>query len=387
MKLVIASEIFPPDIGGPATYVIRVIPELVKAGFEVKVITYADVKKIVYDDSLGYLVIKIPRKNIFIKFVCYYLQLYKLAKKADLIFAQGPVASGLPTLLVKTIQKKKAVMKIVGDVAWERARNNFNIQELTDEFQTKKYNLQIEFGRWLEHFIVKQMDKIITPSFYLKKIVSQFVTKPEKIQVIYNALEEIDCNLSKAEARQKLGYTGKVLFSMARLTPWKGYESLIEVMSKLIEKFGNIKLIIVGDGPMMEKLKTQITNYKLQDYVELVGSISHQETGKYFKGADLFVLNTGYEGLSHVLLEALAMKLPAVVSNIGGNPEIIEDGKNGYLFEFDNKQEMVEKISDLLFNETKQQEFVEAGTEKLKQFTFDRMLDDSKELLKSMVKS
>ncbi len=387
MRLIIASEIFPPDIGGPATYVTRIVPEFLKAGWEVKVITYADVKKVATESQLGYEVIKIPRNNILSKFIIYIKELNRLAKQADLIYAQGPIASGLPSLIVKWLAGKKVIMKIVGDVAWERARNRYDIKELTDEFQNKKYSLAIEFGRWLEHFIVRQMDKVIVPSQYLKKIVGQFGAKPDKIQVIYNALEEIDCNLSKEQARVELGYSGKILFSMARLAPWKGYEALINIMPRLEEKFTEIKLVIVGDGPMFASLKSQVLSLKLEDYVELVGSVPHEETGKYFKAADLFVLNTGYEGLSHVLLETLSMKLPAVVSNIGGNPEVIEDGKNGYLFEFDNKEEMFNKICDLLSNGVKQKEFVEAGSKKLEQFTFKRMIDETKEQLKSMIKT
>ena len=384
MKLIIAAEIFPPDIGGPATYVTRIVPELIKDGFEVKVITYADVNKITIDESLGYVVIKIPRKNMLLKFAAYYSELYRLAKTADLIFAQGPIASGLPSLIVKYLTGKKSVMKIVGDVAWERARNKYNINELTDEFQMKHYSPVIEFGRWLEHFIVKKMDSIITPSQYLKKIVSGWGVKPKKINVIYNALEEIDCQLSKEQARKQLGYTGKIMFSMARLAPWKGYKALIEIMPRLIEKFKDVKLVIVGDGPEKKNLRSKIKDLVLENSVKLIGAVPHQETGKYFKAADLFVLNTGYEGLSHVLLETLAMKLPAVVSRIGGNQEVIEDGVNGYLFEYNNKEEIYNKVCDLLSDENKQQKFIEAGTEKLKQFTFKRMVDETKELLKSM---
>ena len=384
MKLIIAAEIFPPDIGGPATYVSRIIPELLKDGFEVKVITYADVNKITIDESLGYVVIKIPRKKMLFKFIAYFGELYRLAKTADLIFAQGPIASGLPALIVKRLRRKQAVMKIVGDVAWERARNKYGIKELTDEFQSKHYRLSIELGRQLEHFIVKRMDRIITPSQYLKKIVWRFGADQGKIQVIYNALEEIDCQMTKDEAKAKLGYKGQMLLSMARLAPWKGYEALFETMPRLKAKFSDIRLVVVGDGPMMDKLKFKITDLKLEDTIEMVGSVPHQETGQYYKAADIFVLNTGYEGLSHILLETLAMKLPAVVSRIGGNQEVIEDGVNGYLFEYNNKEEIYNKVCDLLSDENKQQKFIEAGTEKLKQFTFKRMVDETKELLKSM---
>ena len=209
MKLVIAAEIFPPDHGGPATYIERLIPELLKENWEVKVITYADVKKVSTEKQNGYQVIKIPRKDIFSKYFTYTKTLYNISKDADLIYAQGPIASGLPSLIVKWIRSKKVVMKIVGDVAWERARNKFKIKELVDEFQKKKYNLHIEFNRWLEHFIVRQMDSIITPSQYLKKIVSSWGT--EKIKVVYNATKEIKGAQNDSQIQQKIGINGQIL--------------------------------------------------------------------------------------------------------------------------------------------------------------------------------
>ena len=387
MKLVIAAEIFFPDIGGPATYVTRLIPELLKEGWKVQVITYSDSPILSYEEKDGYQVVRIPRqKNIFSRYFNYLKNLLKLVRGADLIYAQGPIASGLPSLIVKWLRRKKVVMKIVGDVAWERAKNRFGIKELTDEFQKKRYDIKIEFNRWLEHFIVRRMNRIITPSYYLKKLVSGWGASPKKIQVIYNSLEEIKSDLTKEEAKKALSLAGRILLSIGRLAPWKGFDTLIGLIPKFLERFPDIKLIIVGAGPEKENLKFKIKNLKLSENVIMVGAVPHQETGLYFRAADLFVLNTGYEGLSHVLLEALSMKLPAVVSNIGGNPEVIEDGVNGYLFEYNDKEEIIKKVNQLLDSPEKQKQFVEAGLKKLEQFTFVRMIDDTKEVLKLMSK-
>jgi len=386
MKLVIAAEIFPPDIGGPATYLKQIVPRLIYDGFKVEVITYADVKRVTVDCRGAYAVTKIPRKNVLTKFVLYTLKLFKLAKSAELIFAQGPVASGLPALLVKHLRHKKAAMKIVGDVAWERARNKFGISELLDEFQSKKYRLLIAGHRWLEHFIVKRMDGLLTPSFYLKKIVSHWGAPPAKVQVVYNALTGINCQLTKEQAREQLGLNGKILLSVGRLAPWKGQEALIRLMPKLAAKFSDINLIIVGDGPLQNHLRSKIKDLGLEKSVGLVGPVAHQEIGKYFRAADLFILNSGYEGLAHVLLEALALGLPVMASRVGGNPEVIDDNVSGYLFEFDNQEEIFAKVCVLLSDEEKQRQFIQAGLAKSQQFTFNRMIRETEAWLRSVSK-
>ena len=154
-------------------------------------------------------------------------------------------------------------------------------------------------------------------------------------------------------------------------------------MPKLRQEFPELKLVIIGDGPEKAKLKTRISKSGLEKNVILVDSVPHNELGDYYQAADIFILNSGYEGLPHVLLEALAMKVPVIASNIGGNPEVIEDNVNGYLFEYNNKEQIKEKISQLLSNKEKQKQFINAGLKKLEQFSFSKMIQQTKEILKS----
>ncbi|OGY94878.1 MAG: hypothetical protein A2260_02200 [Candidatus Komeilibacteria bacterium RIFOXYA2_FULL_45_9] len=157
-------------------------------------------------------------------------------------------------------------------------------------------------------------------------------------------------------------------------------------MPKLAAKFSDINLIIVGDGPLQNHLRSKIKDLGLEKSVGLVGPVAHQEIGKYFRAADLFILNSGYEGLAHVLLEALALGLPVMASRVGGNPEVIDDNVSGYLFEFDNQEEIFAKVCVLLSDEEKQRQFIQAGLAKSQQFTFNRMIRETEAWLRSVSK-
>jgi glycosyltransferase involved in cell wall biosynthesis len=82
--------------------------------------------------------------------------------------------------------------------------------------------------------------------------------------------------------------------------------------------------------------------------VRITGNVSHDEVQRYLRAADVFVLNTRYEGLSHVLLEAMAAGAPVVASAVGGNPEVIDHERNGVLVPLDDRDTIVAAIERLL---------------------------------------
>ncbi len=102
MRILIATGIFPPDIGGPATYSKLLFDELPKRGFEVDVLSFGEVRKFP----------KIVRHFI------YFLKVLSLGRKSDIIFVQDPVSVGLPVCIASKILRKKFALKIVGDYAW-----------------------------------------------------------------------------------------------------------------------------------------------------------------------------------------------------------------------------------------------------------------------------
>ena len=90
---------------------------------------------------------------------------------------------------------------------------------------------------------------------------------------------------------------------------------------------------------------------------------------EYFKAGDIFVLNTGYEGFSHFLLEAMAMEIPIITTKVGGNAELIENGKEGILVEYNNKEELNKKIIELVKDETLTNRLVEQAKIKVAEFS------------------
>src|SRR3989344_5786101 len=318
MRLLIATGIFPPDIGGPATYSKLLLEELSKRNFSIQIITYGEPKS-GDPDNLKRISRHWPKG---IRHFIYFWQVLRLGKKADVIFAQDPVSAGLPAMLAAKILRKRFILKVVGDYAWEQGLQRFGARDLINDFQTKKYGWQIEVLRKIQSWVAKNADLVIVPSKYLKKIVSGWGVKDDKIKVIYNG---VDLPELKFTAKEKL------IISAGRLVPWKGFEALLEAFSVLIKDFPDWKLAIIGAGPELNKLKVESGKLKVSDKVIFTGALPKSELNDYLSRASIFALNTGYEGFSHQIVEAMVAGLPVLTTGVGGNPEIIEDGKNGLL--------------------------------------------------------
>ena len=96
----------------------------------------------------------------------------------------------------------------------------------------------------------------------------------------------------------------------------------------------------------------------------------------------IFVLNTGYECFSHIILEAMAMSLPVITTNVCGNPEIVKDEQNGLLVEYNDKKQLKEAILKLWKDKDLQRKFIKNGKETLEKFTLEKMIDETIRALK-----
>src|SRR3989339_116339 len=363
MKILICTGIYPPDFGGPATYSKLLFDELPKKGIEVEVLSFGEVRHL-------------PK---IIRHFAYFLKTLKKGKEVDLIYAQDPVSVGLPSVLVAKILGKKFVLKMVGDYAWEQQQQGQGVSFVTPEdFQNMKVDWVSSLRRKIERWVGEKADTIVVPSNYLKKIVMMWGIEEGKIKVVYNAFAPKEVEESKETLRKGFGFIENIIFSVGRFVPWKGFETLIEVVKDL----PNIKLFIAGDGPDKEKLEQKINNFGLVGKVFLLGSLPQDRLLRYIKASDLFVLNTGYEGLSHQLLEVMSVGTPIITTDVGGNPEIIENNKDGLLVSYDDKDELKEAVIRLLGNNQMKVDFAMNAQEEVKNFNREKMLGEISGLLK-----
>lgn len=369
MKILIATGIYPPDIGGPATYSKLLEGDLPKMGIETLVVSYSSVRHL-------------PRG---ISHLVYLYRLFRASFGRDVIYAMDPVSVGFPSMIVAKVLRKRFYLKIVGDYAWEQGRNKFGVKEHLDNFykDTSTYHIFVKLLISMEKMVANSAEKIIVPSKYLKKIVIKWGIPKNKIEVIYNSVGNIYKANNRRTLRGLLRFNGKMIVSIGRLVEWKGFSMLIDVVADLEKDFPNLKLMIIGDGPMYDELDKKIDKLNLHDSISLAGSLDRDVTLRYIEASDVFVLNTAYEGLSHTILEAMSVGTPIVTTNVGGNPELIDNNKNGFLVGYNNKKDLTHKIETILKSQSVGRRLAEGSKQKVQKFSKENMLDQLVKVLES----
>lgn len=370
MKVLIATGLFPPDIGGPATYSKFLVDRL---------------------PSHGYAAIVLPFKKVrglwpVVRHVAYFFLLLKYGKSADVIYAQDTVSVGIPALCANFFLKKKFIVRVPGDQVWEQGVRRFGITgplELFPAFSWK-WHPYLWMMRRLQQSVVRHADALIVPSRYMERIVQKWPGSAKKVVHIYNGVEEFGDTGNKPVLRGLLRFQGKLLISIGRLVPWKGFSALIRLLPALKKEFPDVKLLIVGGGTLLPQLEKEALELGVADDVIFTGELERDVLLRYIRVADVFVLNSRYEGLSHQLLEVMAVGVPAIVSNVGGNPEVIDHERNGYLVEPDNEEMILRYASELLRDANLRGKVVASAKRKVKQFSHERMVMDTARLLKKL---
>lgn len=362
MKLLIITGIYPPTPGGPATYTKLLEDELPEHGFEVSVVTF---------DMVRHLPVGI-RHLVFI------YKILRASKGVDLLYAQDPVSVGFPTYIASKVCKKKYVLKIVGDYAWEQGTQRYGVTDLLDVFvePDKNYHKKVMALKKVQTKVAQHADKIIVPSNYLKEVVSKWGVDASAIHVVYNAFNGAYVKDSKDALRAKynISQDEEIIVTVARLVPWKGIDTLITLIPKLQKADKNIHVFVIGSGPEQKHLEQIIAENNLEEKVTLTGPLSREVVYEYISLADVFVLNTAYEGLSHVLLEALALGTPVVTTDVGGNPELIRHEENGILVPYNDTDALQTAITTVLAGGEIIHSYTEHGKHIPEHFNKDYML-------------
>lgn len=358
MRILITSGIFPPDIGGPASYVPKIASELVKRNNEVTVLCLSDHN---FDDSkFNFDVVRINRNIFFpLRVLVTIFKIVRLSFKSDLIFANTlTFESSLGAIITKT----KIVHKIVGDSAWERARNKGYFKGTIDEYQKTTKSIKLRFLDFYFKYFLKFSKRIITPSQYLKNIVLGWNSNLNVV-TIYNAVD------FPREFEKKSNETFSKIITVSRLVSWKNIDQIILSLIKL----KSFSLDIIGNGPEEKYLKDLVKENKLKDRVNFLGQLNQKEVFEKMKNSDVFILNSSYEGLPHVIVEAMYAKLPVICSNVGGCPEIVKNKKTGLLI--DKNKSIDSLIKKLETNDFRDSLVKNAHQYVREHFTINKMYD------------
>ena len=206
----------------------------------------------------------------------------------------------------------------------------------------------------------------------IKVLQNIFKIPNEKITYLVNPINfDLFKERDREEALEKVGLEKdkKYFLYVGRLSKNKGIEEMLNVFKILISEYKNLKLIIIGDGPLLEYIKNVVKKNNLELDVLLIGRLSHEIACYYYNLASVLI-NVGHSGgLANVIIEAMASNLPIIATDVGASKEFVgEKFKNGILIKLGNELELKKALITILENNEK---FRNYNKEKLEQFTHE----------------
>ncbi|MCX6787269.1 MAG: glycosyltransferase family 4 protein [Candidatus Kaiserbacteria bacterium] len=356
MKIILATPVYPPEIGGPATYTKELAMRL-RDKHEIVIVAYASTSEIISGTTLF---VASKRRSLPTRLLKFLILLYNASHGADVIYVQNAMAAGLPAAVVSMIRGIPLVLKFVGDEAWERASQERKTKKRLEEFlASPEGGWRTSFRMMIQGFVLRHADIVTTPSAYLRNvIVRTYGIKNERAVVNYNAAEkDVEAPFSATPIPHQIVAT-------ARLVEWKGLDGIIRAVAILKKQFPDVRAVIAGDGPEEERLKSLAHELQVADRIIFPGRVSRAETWHLRKSSEVYVLNSTYEGLPHTALTSFAARIPMVATDIPGTNEAIYHENSGLLVPVGNDQALADAIARL-FNDPALRSRIVAGADKI----------------------
>jgi len=315
------SASFPPEVGGIQAHLANLAPALVAQGHRVKIVTVRREKsQPVRDEYAGLDVLRVPQLKLPKLQTTQYLALSTALLIAQRMRGQADVVhyhTYWPDAFTAFV-----VNKFVPTV-YTAHESRFLIMAEQDKFQRRL------------RLALRPFQTVIAPSTELLTVARQFGVRADKSVFIPNAVDSNkfspDVNRGTVRTRYRIPNDRIMILCPRRLVPKNGVKFLIESLTFLRPQLNQLSVLIVGDGPERENLEERVVELGLQDSVIFAGSQSNDDLPAFYADADFVAIPSLMEATSIAGLEAMACARAVVATEVGGLPEIIDDGVTGLL--------------------------------------------------------
>lgn len=341
MKICIISDVFPPSVGGIQTFTSGLVEHLSRDGRvdKVSVITFGGKRgREIVSEKLD--VFRLPDTN-FLKKGLLITQQLSQKRDYDIFHSTTLLPAGFFTSYFSNfLAHKKSFVTIYGLDALGGFRN------MKTRFLIKR--------------VFNRSDGIISFSNFTKNEVGKlYELEKDKLTTIYPGILVSKINQKKVNdlaKRYRIGERGFIVLFVGRLVERKGVDDLIQAIGKM--KGERVKLLVIGEGPEKEKLVRLVMKLELQKKVLFAESVPYHEIPPFYGLADVFCMPSKYlrdkgdvEGLGLVFLEAQSYGIPVIGTRSGGVPEVIDDGKSGFIVPEGDPSSIRDRLLDLMNDE------------------------------------
>lgn len=250
-------------------------------------------------------------------------------------------------------------------------------------------NLKVRLYETLDRLNLRWMDRVVCVSEGQAVRVRRAGVAPQRVVVIRNAVDPdrfADVDLRYCQQLQDYFAAPRrcIVGAAGRLSPEKGFDVFLKAAERIAAHDRSLGFVQFGAGPLREALAQRVTAAGLEDVFVLAGH--RPDFDQFLPFLDLLVLPSFTEGLPNVVLEAFAASVPVVATAVGGTPEIVEDGRSGYLVPAGDDRALAQRILDALASDERRQAMGQRGSARVRQqFTFAAQARAYERLFASLV--
>lgn len=236
------------------------------------------------------------------------------------------------------------------DIAGILACTGLKVKKITTVHGFIDTDSKLKIYNRMNIFALKFFDRVITVNHPQKEYLLRRGIKEKKITVIHNAVDPEEFSREKIDSniRHELGISPEehVLLYLGRLSEEKGTHNLIPVLWKVVQTHPQSVLLIAGEGPQKNKLESMVREKSLETKIRFPGY--RKDSVNLLGASDVLLLPSRTEGIPNSVLEAMSMQVPVVATRVGGTPEIMNDGVEGFLVPPENPDLLADAVIKIL---------------------------------------
>jgi len=250
------------------------------------------------------------------------------------------------------------------------------IPAIISERNNPKVEYVPKFWRVLRHFLYPRANTLVLQTKGVKALYEKRIS-PKKLVILPNPISR-ELTALKKDLEQK--NREKIILTVGRLHFQKRQDMIIRAFAKLNTK--GWKLLIVGYGEERKELEDLIEQNKLTDKIEIISKVKNIH--EYYNKSSIFVLSSRNEGFPNALLEAMHFGLATISTDCEFGPaDIIENGENGFLIDVDGREELIDRLAELMDDETLRQKFSRNAVESTRKYVAKNVVNQWEQLIKS----
>jgi glycosyltransferase involved in cell wall biosynthesis len=366
VNVLVVSGIWPPDVGGPATHAPEVADGLAARGHGVEVVTTAAAAPAPRRYPVRWVSRSLPPG---VRHAAVSALVARCARRADVVYATSMLGRSAIASLASRVP---LVLKVAGDAAFERSRRRGLFAGSLAEFQHAPLGPTAAALRRWRTIAVRRAEHVLCPSEFLRSIVLSWGVPPGRVSVLPNATPALPQLPTRDELRHRLGVDGPILAFAGRLTVAKSLDDALDA----VDRVEDVTLLLAGEGEERARLEARAGSR-----VRFLGALPRDGVLELFAASDASLLSSAWENFPHTLVEALAVGTPVIATEVGGVPEIVEDGVNGLLVPPHDPAALAAAVRRFFADDDLRARLRENAAPSVERFAPERVLDTLESIL------